>query len=170
MFTQSLDEHLNCFKNLAGMQEPIDAAAGMIRAALVAGRKILVCGNGGSAADAQHFAAEIVGRFTRERSARPAPALTTDASALTALANDYGFHKVFSRQVEALGKPGDVLIGISTSGNSENVIRAVQKAGKMRLQTVALVGGGEKDAIAGYHRRSTSAWGPSPLSAAMMEN
>lgn len=141
MFTKSLDDHLNCFKELASMQEPIDAAAGIIREALVAGRKILVCGNGGSAADAQHFAAEIVGRFTRERSARPAVALTTDTSVLTAVANDYGFDKIFSRQVEALGRPADVLIGISTSGKSENVIKALQQAVKIGMRTIALVGG-----------------------------
>jgi D-sedoheptulose 7-phosphate isomerase len=106
----------------------------------MAGRKILVCGNGGSASDAQHFAAEIVGRFTRERRAWPAIALTTDSSILTAVANDYGYDHIFSRQVEGLGQPGDLLIGISTSGNSENVIRAIRQAKKIGMETVVLTG------------------------------
>ncbi len=107
---------------------------------LEAGYKILICGNGGSAADSQHFAAEIVGRFEKERKAFPAIALTTDTSALTAIGNDYGFDKVFSRQVEALGEKGDILVGISTSGNSENVIKAVEKAKEMGIFTVGFLG------------------------------
>ena len=106
------------------------------------GNKILICGNGGSAADAQHFAAEIVGRFKLERRGFPAIALTTDTSILTALGNDYGFDIIFERQVEALGKEGDVLVGISTSGNSENVIKAVNKAKKMGIYTIGLLGKG----------------------------
>jgi D-sedoheptulose 7-phosphate isomerase len=104
------------------------------------GNKILICGNGGSASDAQHFAAEIVGRFTRERSAWPAVALNTDTSLITAIANDYTYSKIFSRQVEALGVSGDILIGISTSGNSKNVIQAVVQAQANGMQTIALVG------------------------------
>ncbi len=104
------------------------------------GNKILICGNGGSAADSQHFAAEIVGRFEKERKGYPAIALTTDTSALTAIGNDYGFDKVFSRQVEALGEKGDILIGISTSGNSQNVIEAVKVAKQMGLFTVGFLG------------------------------
>ena len=107
---------------------------------LEAGYKILICGNGGSAADSQHFAAEIVGRFEKERKAFPAIALTTDTSALTAIGNDYGFDKVFSRQVEAIGEKGDILVGISTSGNSENVIKAVEKAKEMGIFTVGFLG------------------------------
>ncbi len=107
---------------------------------LEAGYKILICGNGGSAADSQHFAAEIVGRFEKERKAFPAIALTTDTSALTAIGNDYGFDKVFSRQVEALGEKGDILVGISTSGNSENVIKAVEKAKEIGIFTVGFLG------------------------------
>ncbi len=104
------------------------------------GNKILICGNGGSAADSQHFAAEIVGRFEKERKGYPAIALTTDTSALTAIGNDYGFDKIFSRQVEALGEKGDILIGISTSGNSQNVIEAVKVAKQMGLFTVGFLG------------------------------
>jgi D-sedoheptulose 7-phosphate isomerase len=105
-----------------------------------AGNKLLVMGNGGSAADAQHFAAEIVGRFKLERRALPALALTTDSSILTAVGNDYGFEQIFSRQVEAHASAGDVVIGISTSGNSPNIQLALQVAAQMGCRTVALLG------------------------------
>ncbi len=121
-------------------QAAISAAADALRQAFREGRTVLVCGNGGSAADAQHFAAELVGRFTRERRAWPAIALTTDSSALTAIGNDYGFHRVFARQVEAHGRPGDVLIGISTSGGSPNVLAAVETARARGLVTIGLTG------------------------------
>ena len=113
---------------------------------------VLVFGNGGSAADAQHFAAELVGRYERERRAWPAIALTTDTSALTAIGNDYGFDRVFARQVEALGKKGDVAIGISTSGNSPNVLKALAVANDRGMITVALTGkGGKAGAMAAHH-------------------
>mgnify|MGYP005810120837 CR=1 FL=1 len=123
----------------------IPAAAAAIAEAIGAGRKVLVCGNGGSAADAQHFAAELVGRFARERRGWPAVALTTDASVLTSVANDYGFDRVFARQVEAHGRAGDVLVALSTSGASPNVIRAVEAARAQGLATIGLTGrdGGE---------------------------
>jgi D-sedoheptulose 7-phosphate isomerase len=108
--------------------------------ALKNGNKVLSCGNGGSAADAQHFAAEMVGRFERERAGLPGIALTTDTSALTAIANDYGFDRVFSRQVEALGQAGDFLLAISTSGNSNNVIEAIKAAQARNLAVIALTG------------------------------
>ena len=104
------------------------------------GGKILFCGNGGSAADSQHLAAEFVGRFKKERKAIPALSLTTNTSILTAISNDYSFENVFSRQVQALGKKGDLLIGISTSGNAENVILAVKAAKKIGIKTVGLSG------------------------------
>ncbi len=100
----------------------------------------MICGNGGSAADAQHFAAELVGRFEKERRAFPAIALTTDSSALTATGNDYGFERIFARQVEALATSGDVLIAVSTSGNSPNIIAAVMQARKIGCQTIAMTG------------------------------
>jgi D-sedoheptulose 7-phosphate isomerase len=108
-------------------------------------RKVLACGNGGSAADSQHFAAEIVGRFERERPGMPAIALTVDTSAITAIANDYDWNRVFSKQVEALGQSGDVLLGISTSGNSKNVIEAIRAAHARNMVVIALTGrdGGE---------------------------
>ena len=104
------------------------------------GGRILVCGNGGSAADAQHLAAELSGRYVKERRALAGIALTTDTSALTAIGNDYGFEQVFSRQVEAIGRPGDLLIGISTSGNSPNIIRAVASAKALGVRTLGLLG------------------------------
>ena len=104
------------------------------------GCRILICGNGGSAADAQHLAAELSGRYVKERRALAGIALTTDTSALTAIGNDYGFDQVFSRQVEALGRPGDLLVGISTSGNSGNVIQAVAAAKDLGLRTLGLLG------------------------------
>ena len=119
---------------------PAAAAAGAMVKALRGGGRILACGNGGSAADAQHFAAELVGRFERERAAMAAIALTTDTSILTALANDYDFTMVFARQVEALGRPGDVVLGISTSGGSANVLAAFDAAKAGGLTTVALTG------------------------------
>jgi D-sedoheptulose 7-phosphate isomerase len=108
--------------------------------ALKSGRKALACGNGGSAADSQHFAAELVGRFERERPGLPGIALTVDTSALTAIANDYDFDRVFSKQVEALGNPGDVLLAISTSGNSRNCIEAIKSAQAKGLAVIALTG------------------------------
>jgi D-sedoheptulose 7-phosphate isomerase len=122
------------------LAEPVAAAAAMVLAALRAGHKVLLCGNGGSAADAQHIAAELVGRYTRERPGYPAIALTTDTSNLTAIGNDYGFDRIFARQVEALGQAGDVLIAISTSGNSPNVLRAVEQAQALGMATVGLAG------------------------------
>lgn len=104
------------------------------------GNKILIAGNGGSAADAQHFAGEIVGRYKKERKGYPAIALTTDTSVITALANDYNFDLIFARQVEALGKYGDIFFGISTSGNSENVIKGAKKAKELGLTTICLLG------------------------------
>jgi len=119
----------------------VAAAVETLSAALGRGGKVLIFGNGGSAADAQHFACELVGRFLRERQALAAIALTTDASTMTAVANDYGFDRVFVRQIEALGRPGDVAIGISTSGSSANVLAGVQYAKSRGLKTVAFTGG-----------------------------
>ena len=127
------------------LTESIAECARMLVDALQNDCKILIMGNGGSAADAQHFAAEMVGRFLMERRALPAIALTTDTSILTAVGNDYGFDEIFTRQVEALANPGDVIIGISTSGNSPNVKRALESGQKIGAKTVALLGrdGGE---------------------------
>lgn len=136
----------------------VEAATAMIDA-LRRGNKILVFGNGGSASDAQHFAAELVGRFTRERAALAAIALTTDTSILTALANDYAFERVFARQIEALGRAGDVALGISTSGASPNIVQALAVAQAAGLITVALTGrdGGAVGAAAAIHINVASA-------------
>jgi D-sedoheptulose 7-phosphate isomerase len=121
--------------------EVILAAARLITESLAQGGKLMLCGNGGSAADSQHIAAELVGRMNgRQRPALAALALTTDTSALTALGNDFGYETVFQRQVEALGRPGDVLLAISTSGRSENVLRAVAAATRLGVSTVGLTG------------------------------
>ncbi len=123
--------------------EAILAAAGLIARSLTNGGKLMLCGNGGSAADCQHLAAELVGQMNgRQRPALAALALTTDTSALTAVGNDFGYETVFQRQVEALGRPGDVLIAISTSGRSPNVLRAVSAAARLGLRTVGLTGDG----------------------------
>jgi len=124
----------------AEMAEPVVAAAARLTACLRDGHKVLLCGNGGSAADAQHIAAELVGRYTRERPGWPAIALTTDTSALTAIGNDYGYDRIFDRQVEALGQRGDALIAISTSGNSPNVLAAVVRGRAQGLYTLGFAG------------------------------
>ncbi len=121
--------------------DSIVAAIDLIAATFKSNGKLLIFGNGGSAADSQHMAAEFVGRFQRERKSLPAIALTTDSSALTALGNDYGFDVVFARQLAGLGRPGDVALGISTSGNSQNVIEAVKIAKTMGIKTIGLLGG-----------------------------
>jgi phosphoheptose isomerase len=122
------------------VQEAIVDAAAAIGSVLAAGGKVLVFGNGGSATDAQHFAAELVGRFERERVGLAVLALTTDGSVLTSVANDYTFERIFARQIEALGRRGDVAVGISTSGNSANVLAGIEAAGAAGLTTIALTG------------------------------
>lgn len=130
------------FLALRTMAADIEKAAEIWIEAVRSGGKILFCGNGGSAADAQHLAAELTGRYEMERRAIAAIALTTDTSALTAISNDYSFQEAFARQVEALAKPGDVLFAISTSGNSANVLAAVRKAKSMGVRTIGLTGRG----------------------------
>lgn len=138
-FHDSANAKLRAAETLA---PAIAAAIELMTAALTDGRKILACGNGGSAADAQHFSAELVGRFERERPGLAAIALTTDSSILTAVGNDYDFTQIFSKQVQALGQPGDVLLAISSSGNSANVVAAVQAAHEREMTVVALTGNG----------------------------
>lgn len=126
----------------AALPSVVQEAAELIGSCLAGRNKVLVCGNGGSAADAQHFAAELLGRFETDRRALAAVALTTDSSALTAIANDLGFDRVFERQVEALARPGDVLVAISTSGRSQNVLRAALTARSMGCGVIGLTGNG----------------------------
>ncbi|MDB5907236.1 MAG: phosphoheptose isomerase [Massilia sp.] len=132
-------------KSAAALSQPISEAIDLMFGALSNGNKILACGNGGSAADCQHFAAELVGRFERERFPLPALALTTDTSIMTAVGNDYSYREIFSKQVQAFGQAGDVLLAISTSGNSANVLAAVEAALEREMRVVALTGkdGGE---------------------------
>ena len=142
---KSLVEHLDLIKTIIEREKAnIERCAELIYETVRSGKKILICGNGGSAADAQHLAAEFVGRYETERKALAAIALTTDTSALTALANDYSFERVFSRQVEALAQNGDLLIAISTSGNSPNVNAAVMSARKIGCKTLGMTGANGK--------------------------
>ena len=140
VFIDALSDHVSTIRQLADQQDAFERAAILISDALLRGNKILWCGNGGSAADSQHLAAELVGRFRHPRAPLASVALTTDASILTAVANDFGYDRVFERQVEALGEPGDVVIGISTSGNSRNVCCALEKARQLKAATVAMTG------------------------------
>lgn len=135
-----LQEHVDVMLELAALEHDIAALAERILACLQAGRKVCWMGNGGSAADSQHLAAEFVGRFRRERAGLPSLALTTDTSVLTAVANDYGYEQVFARQVEALCVPEDVVVGLSTSGNSLNVVRGLQAARRLGAYTIGLTG------------------------------
>jgi D-sedoheptulose 7-phosphate isomerase len=136
----ALAEHFDTFNTLAALQPQVEQVAGVLAHALRAGGKVMLCGNGGSASDCQHIAAELTGRFIKDRAPLAGLALTTDTSALTSIGNDYDFGAVFERQVRGLGRAGDCLIGISTSGNSGNVIRAVQAAQAMGITTIGLLG------------------------------
>lgn len=127
---------------LSSMSQPIEAAVRAMAACLAAGGKVMACGNGGSAADSQHFAAELLNRFEKERAPLAAIALTTDTSTLTSIANDYAYDQVFAKQVAALGRAGDVLLAISTSGNSPNVLEAIKVAHARGVRVVALTGKG----------------------------
>ena len=130
------------YQSAQTLSKPIAQAVQAMLACVTSGGKVLACGNGGSAADAQHFSAEFVGRYERERPELGAIALTTDSSIITAIANDYDFTSIFSRQVRALGQPGDVLLAITTSGNSANVLAAVEAAHEREMTVVALTGRG----------------------------
>lgn len=137
----SLQEHLAAIQKLLDSKiSDIEQSGQLICEALTSGRKVLLCGNGGSAADAQHIAAELVGCYEKQRRSWPAIALTTDTSALTAVSNDLGYEQVFARQVLGLAQPGDVLVAISTSGKSKNVLRAAEQAREVGCKTIALTG------------------------------
>jgi D-sedoheptulose 7-phosphate isomerase len=139
--TNSLREHLETVQNLLDSKmASIERSGQMICEALASGKKVLLCGNGGSAADAQHIAAELVGCYEKQRRSWPAIALTTDTSALTAVSNDLGYEQVFARQVLGLAQAGDVLVAISTSGKSKNVLRAAEQARESGCKTIALTG------------------------------
>ena len=136
----TLEEHRQVVEKMAALEGEIASAGELCGSALAQGQRIYLCGNGGSAADAQHIAAELIGRFVHDRRALPAIALTTDTSALTAIGNDYGYEEVFRRQVEGLCQQGDVLIAISTSGNSGNILNAVDAAHRAGVSVIGLSG------------------------------
>lgn len=140
--SDALSAHLDLVRGLEGLRQSVEAFAAEVHATITRGGRVFLVGNGGSAADSQHLAAELVGRFERERRGLPAIALTTDTAVLTSVANDYGFESVFARQVEALGRPGDILVGLSTSGNSANVVSAMERAHQLGLFRVGLTGEG----------------------------
>jgi D-sedoheptulose 7-phosphate isomerase len=140
LFLLNLQEHNALLSTLHSLDGAVQHAGQLAAQTLRQGGKILFCGNGGSAADSQHLAAELTGRFIQDRRPLAALALSTDTSALTCIGNDYSFEEVFARQVAGLGRAGDLLVGISTSGNSRNVIRAVEEANKLSMQTLGLLG------------------------------
>jgi D-sedoheptulose 7-phosphate isomerase len=155
---QIIDESVKLKRELINQTENIEKAADIIVESIKKGNKILIFGNGGSAADAQHIAAEIVGRYQKDRKGWPAIALTTDTSIITAISNDYGYDLVFSRQVEALSKKGDVLIGLSTSGNSKNIINALTKGHDIGTMNITFTGrdGGKIKEISDLNLNITS--------------
>ncbi|HEX5460823.1 MAG TPA: D-sedoheptulose 7-phosphate isomerase [Steroidobacteraceae bacterium] len=140
LLRSGLDEHMDVFRRLSTLAPVIQQAGRLIAATLSQGGKLLLCGNGGSASDSQHIAAELTGRFLKDRRPLAAVALTTDTSALTSIANDYSFDEVFARQVMGLGVKGDCLLAISTSGNSRNVLRAVDAARAAGISVIGLLG------------------------------
>ena len=140
LFADNLREHEDVFARLDALAREVERAGALMAETLAAGGKLLLCGNGGSAADSQHIAAELTGRFVRDRRPLAALALTTDTSALTSVANDYSFEEVFARQVTALGRRADCLLAISTSGHSRNVVRAVEAARTAGLHVIGLLG------------------------------
>lgn len=159
LFTGAINEHLAIISQLDAQQEAFERAAVRMTECLLHGNKILWCGNGGSAADAQHLAAELMGRFRSDRHALPSIALTADTAVVTAIANDCGFGEIFERQLEALCAPGDVVVGLSTSGKSRNVCAALQRARELGAFTVVMTGEGGRRMAAladvGLHVAST---------------
>jgi D-sedoheptulose 7-phosphate isomerase len=166
LFVRNLAEHQILFQALAPLGAQIEAIGSVLAHSLKAGGKIMLCGNGGSAADSQHLAAELTGRFVNDRTPLAGLALSTDSSALTCIGNDYGFGEVFERQVRGLGRSGDCLIALSTSGNSENVVRAVNTANSMGITTIGLLGrdGGKLATLCGH-----AVIVPSPITARIQE-
>ena len=140
IFNQAIDDSTRTLESLKKLERQVANAVELIQECLQAGKKVLICGNGGSATDAAHFATELVVRFAKDRRAQPAICLASDGGVLTAAANDYGFDEIFARQVAAFGKPGDALICLTTSGESKNIVRALEEATARKLKTIALLG------------------------------
>ena len=153
----------------AALTDPVARAGRLFAQSLKAGNKAMACGNGGSAADSQHFVAELINRFERERPPLAAVALTTDTSTLTSIANDYAYQQIFSKQLRAIGRRGDVLLAISTSGNSGNVLDAVQAAHELGVQVVALTGAGGGKIAAALDSRDVSICVPHKVTARIQE-
>ncbi len=141
-FEESQQATIRAIQGLAGQRAAIDRAGDLILGALRAGRKIIACGNGGSAAEAQHLATELVGRYFKDRRSLPAVALSADGTLVTCIGNDYGYDQVFSRQIEGLAQPGDVVVVLTSSGNSANILRALGTARQLGLASIALLGRG----------------------------
>ncbi|HEU5077929.1 MAG TPA: SIS domain-containing protein [Opitutaceae bacterium] len=139
-FDASLADTIRTFESLKQIRSEIDRAATLIIETLRAGKKLLICGNGGSAAEAQHFSTELVGRYFKNRRSLPAIALNADGSLITCIGNDYGYEQSFSRQIEGLAQPGDLVVGITSSGNSANILAALNKARELKLPSIALLG------------------------------
>ncbi len=154
MIIEELKAHQEVLQTvIESLSTDIETACGLMTSVIKNGNKVLIAGNGGSAADAQHIAAELTGRFVKERKALPGIALTTDTSALTSIANDYGYEYAFSRQVDALARPGDLFIGISTSGNSPGILNAFEAATRIGCKTLGLSGrdGGKMNSLCGLN-------------------
>jgi phosphoheptose isomerase len=162
----SIDQAVQTIESLRALEPEITRAAEMLQTCLTNGGKLLACGNGGSAGDASDFTTEYVCRFINDRPAFPAINLTADGSLLTAIGNDYGFEEVFARQVRAFGKAGDVVIAISTSGKSKNIVRALEEANEMKLQSIALLG---KDGGAAKGMATVDLLVPSKVTARIQE-
>lgn len=149
-FDASLAETIQAFQSLSQIRAEIDRAGNLILDTLRSGNKLLICGNGGSAAEAQHFSTELTGRYFKNRRSLPAISLNADGSLVTCIGNDYGFDYAFSRQIEGLAKPGDLVVGITSSGNSGNIISALTTAKRMKLGSIAFLGraGGKAKGLA----------------------
>jgi D-sedoheptulose 7-phosphate isomerase len=141
-FEKTLADTLRTLESLTGLRPAIDAAAELITSTLRGGGKILVCGNGGSAAEAAHFATELVGRYDGKRASLPALALSSDGSVVSCIGNDFGFEQVFARQIAGLAKPGDLVVAITSSGNSANIVAALHEAKRLGVKTLAFLGRG----------------------------
>ncbi len=155
--------------SLAALKESIELASAMLNQALVGGHKIMACGNGGSASDAQHFSSELLNRYDRDRPGLPAIALTTDSATLTSIANDYDYRQIYSKQVTSLGQPGDVLLAISTSGRSPNIIDAIEAANDSDIQVIALTGKDGGDMARVINENSIEIRVPSNVTARIQE-
>lgn len=140
IFRKNINEHASVLNKLLLIEDEVENAANLMTQSILKGGKLIFCGNGGSASDAQHISAEFIGRFVKERPSIPALSISTDTSALTCISNDYGYENVFSRQIEGIGNKNDCLVGISTSGNSINIENAIKVANKIGMSTIGLLG------------------------------